>query len=152
MLADSARLDVEIPPILPAVIADGIREGISVRGAYPEPILILRDRDQLVYAYGDVFHFNKEIVITPNLVLQKIGHRFHSEPGLGNEVTVTLALRRKGAAAETFDLSPGRSHASKGMAIGAHRLEQNTGPGREVAGPQHWYVFEMFGVGWEAPA
>ncbi len=151
LFAESARQDVGLPRPFPAAIADGIREGVLVRCAYPEPILILRERENLVYAYGDVFHFNKEFPITPNLLLQKIGHRFHQAPGEGNDVTVTLALRRKGGAAETFDLGPGQWRKSKGLAIGAHRLEQNTGPGREAPGPQHWFVFEVFGRGWESP-
>ncbi|MBI1851140.1 MAG: hypothetical protein HYR85_12425 [Planctomycetes bacterium] len=151
VLAESAKQGLDLPTPLPASIADGIREGVSVQFGYPEPILLLRERDHLVYGYGDVFHFNKELVIRPNLILQKIGHRFRKDPGQGNEVTVTLALRRKGGAAETFDLSPGQSHTTKGLSIGAHRLEQNTGPGREGPGPQHWYAFEVFGVGWEAP-
>jgi hypothetical protein len=149
--AESAKQPLEFPKPLPAAIADGIREGVVVHCGYPEPILVLRDREALVYGFGDVFHFNKELVIRPNLILQKIGHRFRKDPGQGNEVTVTLALRRKGGAAETFDLSPGQSHTTKGLSIGAHRLEQNTGPGREGPGPQHWYAFELFGVGWESP-
>jgi hypothetical protein len=150
VIAESSRQDLGLSGPLPPAIADGIREGVSVYCGYPEPILVLREREALIYAYGDVFHFAKELPIRSSFILQKIGHRFLRGAGDGNEVIVTLALRRKGAAAETFDLAPGQRHVSQGIAIGAHRLEQNTGPGREGPGPQHWYVFEVFGLGWDS--